>query len=240
MTLENRTIDSKTIENKPIRLLFADDRPFMRLGLRTTIDRLAGIELVAEVASWAETLHLSRQLRPDLALLSDRIREPDAVSVDDLLGQMAQLGVPVLLLAGGTAAAQRNALRDGATALLHELTDHRLLWSAVQLAAAGYLMIKSSAAVPAVATAGRCPAVALTDRESEVLALIAQGLSNAEISGTLMLSANTVKSHVRSVLSKLRLRNRIEAVIYAYDEGLIDRRTAFWSGALKRPEGVAR
>lgn len=202
-----------------IRLLLADHRPFMRLGLRSTLDRLPEVDVVAEVDTWNETQALARRLRPDLLLTNDRIGETDEVTVEEIIAGVLRLGVRVLLLASGTTEAQCNAARDGATGLLHELSDQNLLRSALHLVADGYLLVKAPVETPsAPANGGRIDL--LTDREVEVLTLISRGHSNGEISTILALSDNTVKSHVRNLLIKLGLRNRVEAVIYAYDAGL--------------------
>lgn len=209
-----------------IRLLLADHRPFMRLGIRSTLDRLPEVDVVGEADTWNQTEALTRRLRPDLLLTNDRIGEADEIGADEIIAGILRLDVRVLLLAGGTTEAQYNAARDGATGLLHELSDQRLLHSALHLVADGYLLVKAPAETPAApANAGRIDL--LTDREVEVLTLISRGHSNGEISSILALSDNTVKSHVRNLLIKLGLRNRVEAVIHAYDAGLASKQRLY-------------
>lgn len=215
-----------TQSSERIRLLLADHRPFMRLGLRSTLDGLPEVDVVGEVDSWNETQAMARRLRPDLLLTNDRIGETDEVGVDEIIAGILRLNVRVLLLAGGTTEAQCNAARDGATGLLHELSDEKLLHSALHLVADGYLLVKAPAETPA-APAGGGRIDLLTDREVEVLTLISRGHSNGEISAILALSDNTVKSHVRNLLIKLGLRNRVEAVIYAYDAGLTSKQRLY-------------
>ncbi len=223
-----------------IRLLLADHRPFMRLGLRSTLDRLPEVDVVAETDTWNETQALARRLRPDLLLTNDRIGETNEVTVEEIIAGVLRLGVRMLLLAGGTTEAQCNAARDGATGLLHELSDQNLLRSALHLVADGYLLVKAPVETPVVPVNGSGRLDLLTDREVEVLTLISRGHSNSEISTILALSDNTVKSHVRNLLIKLGLRNRVEAVIYAYDAGLAAKERMYGPHGSQSRAGTAR
>ncbi|WP_406444146.1 response regulator transcription factor [Streptomyces sp. NBC_00631] len=219
----------------PIRVLLVDDRSIARTGIRSVLDEDPGIEVVGEVSDQVSAVEKARELRPHL-LLAGALRVPDAVELVDELSACCGEGRPgVLLMApeGGTGA--RRALRAGVHGVvLHRVTPEQLL-SAIHVVAAGYRIFfdeegpraggdggfSEAGEFPGVTATGTGGFELLTRREREVFRLLAQGLSNTEISAVLVLSENTVKSHVQRLLEKLNLRNRVHAVIHAYRSGLM-------------------
>ncbi|MEU2336824.1 response regulator transcription factor [Streptomyces sp. NPDC006654] len=220
----------------PIRVLLADERSIARTGIRSVLDEDGGIEVVGEVSDRASALVRARELRPDLLLAGALPGAGDAV---ELIGELSACcggrGPGVLLLAHEGGPGARRAFRAGANGVVgHRVTPAQLL-SAIHVVAAGYRIFFDEPA-PSDHGDGRlplapeCPGVPagdergidlLTPREKEVFRLLAQGLSNTEISTVLVLSENTVKSHVQRLLEKLNLRNRVHAVIHAYRTGLV-------------------
>ncbi|MEW2298408.1 response regulator transcription factor [Streptomyces sp. NPDC006655] len=225
-----------TVPGSPIRVLLADDRSIARTGIRSVLDEDGGIEVVGEVSDLAGAVSRARELRPDLLLAGALPGAGDAL---ELVGELSACcggqapGVLLLAPEGGPGA--RRALRAGASGVVgHRVTPEQLL-SAIHVVAAGYRIFFDEPA-PSERGDGRVPPAAefpgvpagderefdlLTRREKEVFGLLAQGLSNTEISAVLVLSENTVKSHVQRLLEKLNLRNRVHAVIHAYRTGLV-------------------
>ncbi|MFE2062589.1 LuxR C-terminal-related transcriptional regulator [Streptomyces sp. NPDC059467] len=222
--------------SSPIRVLLMDDRSIARTGIRSVLDEDGGIEVVAEVSDRASAVGRARELRPHLLLAGALPRPADAAElVDELSACCGARGPGVLLMAHEGGLCVRRAFRAGVKGVvLHRVTPEQLL-SAIHVVAAGYRIFFDERIPPvhgdggfsAAAEFHDIPAAAaagfdlLTRREREVFRLLAQGLSNTEISAVLVLSENTVKSHVQRLLEKLNLRNRVHAVIHAYRTGLM-------------------
>ncbi len=210
-----------------IRVLVADDQPVARAGFRTVLDSAPRIEVVGEAADGEEAVELARRLRPDVVLMDIRMPKLDGIEATRQLP-----GHKVLILTTfGLDEYIVEALRAGASGFLLKDAPVEELIAAVRTVAAGEAQLS-----PAVTrrlldqVAHRLPTTVpvavdglgeLTPREHEVLQLMAGGLSNAEIAAALVVSEATVKTHVSSVLSKLGLRSRIQAVIYAYEAGVV-------------------
>ncbi|GGN09422.1 LuxR C-terminal-related transcriptional regulator [Streptomyces fuscichromogenes] len=221
--------------SSPIRILLVDDRSIARTGIRSVLDEDGGIEVVGEVSDRASAVGKARELRPHL-LLAGALPDPgDAVElVDQLAAYCGGAGPGVLLITHEGGPGARRALRAGVHGVvLHRVTPEQLL-SAIHVVAAGYRIFfdeegprpgggrfPGATEFPGVPAAGAAGFEMLTRREREVFRLLAQGLSNTEISAVLVLSENTVKSHVQRLLEKLHLRNRVHAVIHAYRMGLM-------------------
>ncbi|MFG2958887.1 LuxR C-terminal-related transcriptional regulator [Streptomyces sp. NPDC048291] len=220
----------------PIRVLLADERSIARTGIRSVLDGDGGIEVVGEASDLASAVRKARALRPRLLLAGIL---PDSADAAELVGALSagcgDEGPAVLLMAHEGAPDARAALRAGVHGVvLHRVTAEELL-SAVHVVAAGYRIFfgerdtpgdggdrfPRATEFPGVPAAGTAGFQSLTRREREVFRLLAQGLSNTEISAVLVLSENTVKSHVQRLLEKLNLRNRVHAVIHAYRTGLM-------------------
>ncbi|NBM16036.1 response regulator transcription factor [Streptomyces sp. GC420] len=222
--------------NSPIRVLLVGDRAVARTRIRAVLDEDRSIEAVGEASDGVSAVGLAWDLEPHVLLADAMAHTIDAVDLVDGLGVRCGGRVPgVLLMADEGDTRARRALRAGAKGVvLSSVTPGQLL-SAVHVVAAGYRVLldertlpaRDDDAVPAVASFQEASAVKgtgmglLTRREREVFRLLAQGLSNTEISVALVLSENTVKSHVQRLLDKLDLRNRVHAVIYAYRTGLM-------------------
>jgi DNA-binding NarL/FixJ family response regulator len=210
-----------------IRVLIADDQPVARAGFRTVLEVAPRIEVVGEAVDGQEAVEMSRRLRPDVVLMDIRMPRLDGIEATRMLPDRKVL----ILTTFGLDEYIVEALRAGASGFLLKDAPVDELIAAVRAVAAGEAQLSPAvtrqlldqvahrlpAAVPA--TAGGL--AELTPREHEVLQLIAGGLSNAEIAEALVISEATVKSHVSSVLAKLGLRSRIQAVIYAYEAGVV-------------------
>jgi DNA-binding NarL/FixJ family response regulator len=216
-------------DDETIGVLLADDQALVRDGFRALIDREPDMRVVAEAADGVEAIALTRQHRPDVVLMD--IRMPH---IDGLTATARVLALPeppkVLVLT----TFDRNewiydALRAGASGFLLKDVRGKQLTDAIRTVAAGEALLAPSITrrlieqFVARRPPGR-PAPApgvLTDRESDVLRLLAVGLSNAEIADRLVIGHSTVKTHVNRVLTKLALRDRAQAVVFAYEAGLV-------------------
>lgn len=210
-----------------LRLLIADDQPLMRAGFRAVLEATGEMEVVAEAADGIEAVATARATRPDVVLMDIRMPLLDGL---EAIRQLPNQRILVLTTFGLDEYIVE-ALRAGASGFLTKDVATADLVHAVKVIAAGDALL-----TPAVtrqllalvarrlpAPVGRSPAelAELTDREREVFELLARGMSNAEIAAALVVGEATVKTHVSSVLLKLGLRDRIQAVVLAYETGLI-------------------
>jgi DNA-binding NarL/FixJ family response regulator len=211
-----------------IDVLLADDQALVRDGFRALIDREPDMRVVAEAADGVEAIALTRRHRPDVVLMD--IRMPN---IDGLTATTRVLALPdpprVLVLT----TFDRNewvyeALRAGASGFLLKDVRGGQLTSAIRTVAGGEALLAPSITrrlieqFVARRPAGPQPApTGLTDREAEVLRLLAAGLSNAEIADRLVIGHSTVKTHVTRLLTKLDLRDRAQAVVFAYETGFV-------------------
>jgi DNA-binding NarL/FixJ family response regulator len=209
------------------RVLIADDDHLMRAGLAAVLSSDATIDVVGQAASGAEAVERVARLRPDVVLMDVRMPDLDGIAATRELAARSA-GAKVLIL---TTFEEDEyifgALRAGASGFLLKRTRPEELIAAVHTVAAGDSLLSPSVTrrvIDSVAQGGG-PAPEdprldeLTPREREVLELIAQGLSNAEIAATLVVEESTVKTHVKRVLMKLGLRDRVQAAIFAYQSG---------------------
>ncbi|GAA3345628.1 response regulator transcription factor [Amorphoplanes nipponensis] len=217
---------------RPVRVLLAHDQPMMRSGLRMALTGAGGVAVVGEAGDGVETLALSRRLLPDVVLMDLRLPRLDGLSVTR---SIAGSGLPVRVLILTMDDADEHvtgAVAAGAMGYLCRDVPAEELVAAVRTVAAGgavvapvilaRLLTRLAEALPAPATTAAAPALeTLTDREREVLAHVAKGHSNAEIARALTVSETTVKTHVGHMLTKLGLRDRVQAVVLAYETGLV-------------------
>jgi DNA-binding NarL/FixJ family response regulator len=211
-----------------IRVLLADDQSMVRHGLRMILESDPGITVVAEAADGAQAIDAWRRHKPDVALLDVRMPVQDglaatrAILADDTSTRV------IILTTFDLDEYVFEALRCGASGFLLKNAPAERLVEAVAAVARGDGLLDPAITRGVIerfaTTASVAPATeldALTARERDVLLLVARGLTNAEIAGRLVVSLGTVKSHVASVLAKLGCRDRTQAVIYAYEHGVL-------------------
>jgi len=213
-------------------VLIADDQPLVRVGLRKILDSEPETKVIGEANDGAEAVSETRRLRPDLVLMDIRMPVLDGIEAARRI-VTTQPSTRVLML---TTFALDNyvydALRAGASGFMLKDAPPEEIAAAVQIVARGDALlaptitravIEEFARQQPPATAPRPPALDdLTPREQEVLDLLAHGLSNPEICRRLVISEATTKTHVAHILQKLDLRDRVQAVIYAYETGLVE------------------
>jgi DNA-binding NarL/FixJ family response regulator len=214
-----------------LRVVIADDQALVRAGFRMILDAQDDIAVVAEARDGHEACAAWRRLRPDVILMDIRMPEMDGLEATRRIMAVGGDGCRVVILTTFDLDEYvYAALRAGASGfLLKDVTPEHLI-AAVRLVAASDALLAPSItrrlverfAGPSVAPSGSHQALAtLTPREGDVLKLIARGLSNAEIATALVLSEATVKTHVARILPKLGLRDRVQAVVFAYESGLV-------------------
>ena len=215
-----------------IRVLIADDHELMRGGLRGMLDAQEDIEVVGEAGHRAEAVDEALPLRP--AVLSIDIRLPDVDGIEATRRLQAHAGAPRILVLTTFDLDEYvwEALRAGAGGFMLKDAPPRQLAEAVRTVAAGESLLAPAVTrrmverfvrtPPAGGAAQRERFAELTERELEVLTLVARGRSNGEIADELYLSEATVKTHVTHILGKLGLRDRVQAVVLAYETGLVE------------------
>lgn len=229
-----------------IRVLLADDQPLVRTGFSMILSVEADIEVVGQAGNGQQAVQLARELHPDVTLMDVQMPLMDGVAATAEL-VAAGLGRVVMLTTFDRDDYLFDALAAGASGFLLKNVEPERLVEAIHAVVEGHALlspevttrviarmaaqgggplrpdaaaaIRPSAAAPAPPVAP--PHTELTVRENEVLVLLAQGLSNAEIAGRLFVGEATVKTHVSNVLAKLGLRDRVQAVVWAYQHGLV-------------------
>jgi DNA-binding NarL/FixJ family response regulator len=213
-----------------IRAVIADDQAVVRAGLRMILEAQEDIEVVGEAADGIEALDLVRTLAPDVVLMDIRMPNIDGIEATRRVAHTGAATHVLILTTYGLDEYVYDALKAGASGFLVKTDPPARLIDAVRVVAAGEALLAPEITrrlVDRFVTGVRPGAAAapelaeLTVREREVLGLIARGLSNAEIAAQLVVSDGTVKTHVARVLSKLGLRDRVQAVVYAYECGLV-------------------
>ncbi|MFI6735925.1 response regulator [Nonomuraea sp. NPDC050451] len=214
-----------------VRVVVADDQELVRAGFSMILDAQPDIEVVAEAGDGEQAVAAVREHRPDLLLLDIRMPVMDGIEAARIV--CAESGCRVLMLTTFDLDDYvYDALRAGASGFLLKDVRRDDLIHAVRVVAAGESLLAPSVTTKLIAEftsrAAARPAVppserlaVLTAREQETLRMIARGLSNAEIAQAMVVSEHTVKTHVSNVLTKLGLRDRVQAVIAAYENGLI-------------------
>jgi len=213
-----------------IRVLIADDQPLIRTGLRTLLGAQDGIEVVGEASTGAGAVTESARLAPDVVMMDIRMPGTDGIQATARVIRQPTAPRVLVLTTYDIDEYVYDALGAGASGFLLKDARPEELVDGVRVIAAGDALLAPAVTrrlIEAFVTGAHARVRrhdarldALTEREREVLGLLAQGMSNAEISAALHVSGNTTKTHVARILAKLDLRDRVHAVIFAYQSGL--------------------
>ncbi|MEE1842036.1 response regulator transcription factor [Streptomyces sp. NPDC007076] len=212
--------------DKIIRVLLVDDHQVVRRGLRTFLEIQDDIEVVGEAADGAEGVARTEELRPDVVLMDIKMPGTDGI---EALRRLRELENPAKVLIVTSFTEQRTvvpALRAGASGYVYKDVDPDALAGAIRSVHAGHVLLQPEVAGALLAQeepgSGTGRGSTLTEREREVLGLIADGRSNREIARALVLSEKTVKTHVSNILMKLDLSDRTQAALWAVRHGAAD------------------
>ncbi|MET7620620.1 response regulator transcription factor [Streptomyces sp. NPDC005408] len=210
--------------DKTIRVLLVDDHQVVRRGLRTFLEVQDDIEVVGEAADGAEGVARAEELKPDVVLMDVKMPGTDGI---DALRKLRELANPAKVLIVTSFTEQRTvvpALRAGASGYVYKDVDPEALAGAIRSVHAGHVLLQPEVAGALLSqddpSSGTGRGTTLTEREREVLGLIADGRSNREIARALVLSEKTVKTHVSNILMKLDLADRTQAALWAVRHGL--------------------
>ncbi|MDP9404673.1 MAG: response regulator transcription factor [Actinomycetota bacterium] len=217
-----------------IRVLIADDQALFRRGLHVVLDTEDGIEVVAEAENGEEAVERARELAPDVVLMDVRMPRLDGIEATRRVRSEVPTTKIIMLTVSDEEDDLYEAIKAGANGyLLKEISVEEVAESVravmqgqslLSPSMASKLLNEFNALVKRAEGKQQFDGPVLTNRELEVLRLVAKGMSNREIATELYISENTVKNHVRNILEKLHLHNRMEAVIYAVKERLLDLR----------------
>jgi len=206
---------------EPIRLLIVDDHPVVRDGLRGMFAGVADVQVVGEAANGAEAVVQAERLRPDVVLMDLRMPEMDGVTA---IRRLAERGLPARVLVLTTYDTDRDvlpAIEAGATGYLLKDAPRDELFRAVRAAARGEAVLSPAVATRLLGQVREPAREPLSQRELEVLGLIARGATNREAAGKLFISEATVKTHLLHVYAKLGVKDRAAAVAVAFERGLL-------------------
>ncbi len=212
-----------------ISVLIADDQAVVRAGLRMIIEAQDDLAVAAEAANGAEAAEMVRTLAPDVALMDIRMPDVDGIEATRRIAESGSATRVLVLTTYGLDENVYDALRAGASGFLVKTDPPERLVDAIRVVAAGEALLAPEVTrrlidrFVAAARPGDPPRelASLTARELDVLKLVARGRSNAEIAAVLYVSEGTVKTNVGRILSKLDLRDRTQAVVYAYENGIV-------------------
>lgn len=212
-----------------VRILVADDQPLVRAGIRRVIEADPTLSVVAEASDGHEAVALVRAFDPDVVLMDIRMPILDGIEATRRLVEDGTNARIIVLTTFGLDEYVLGALRAGASGFLLKEARPEEILEAIRIVAAGDALIAPAVTRAVIEELGRRPARAelvvrleqLTPREREVLGLLARGLSNAEIAAELVVGEGTVKTHVAHVLAKLGVRDRVQAVVFAYESGAV-------------------
>jgi DNA-binding NarL/FixJ family response regulator len=221
-------------DTQPITVLLVDDQPLLRMGFRLILEGEDDLHIVGEASDGAEAVRLVRELNPEVVLMDVRMPVLDGIEATRAITASGASARIIILTTFDVDEYAFAGLQAGASAFLLKDVAPSELISAVRVVASGDAVVAPritqrlletyvrGAAMPAAAAARQDPLIGdLTPREKEMLGAMAEGLSNAEIAHRYFLSEATVKTHVRRILTKLHLRDRVQAVVYAYETGLV-------------------
>jgi DNA-binding NarL/FixJ family response regulator len=214
-----------------IRVLLCDDQALVRSGFRMILDAREDLQVIGEADDGLEVIERARELDPDVILMDVRMPNVDGVEATRRLVEAGSRARILILTTFDLDEYVYKALRSGASGFLLKDVQPAQLVDAIRVVAAGEALLAPSVTrrlldrfadtLPGEEAKPPTALESLTERELEVLKLLAGGLSNAELAEQLFLSETTVKSHISSVLRKLDLRDRVQAVVLAYEAGLV-------------------
>lgn len=214
-----------------IGVVIADDQELVRTGLAMILDAQPGIEVLGQAVDGRQAVEMARELRPDVCLFDIRMPELDGLEATRLLAgpDVADPMAIVIITTFDLDEYVHGALKAGARGFLLKDAGPELLVQAIHAAANGDALIAPNVTARLLEKFAQVgsgiepaqPKWPLTDREEEVLATVAQGLTNAEIAETLHISLSTVKAHLSSLMTKLGARNRVELAIWAHETGRV-------------------
>jgi DNA-binding NarL/FixJ family response regulator len=212
------------------RVLLADDQALVRQGFRLILELEQDIEVVGEAADGRQALSLTRELEPDVVVMDIRMPELDGIEATRRLQASGSQTRVLILTTFDLSEYVYEAMRAGASGFLLKDVPGDQLVAAIRTVAAGDALLAPALTRRLIEHYVRRPPPdaapprgldQLTERETEVLTLLARGLSNSEIATALFLGEATIKTHVGRILQKLRLHNRVQAVVYAYESRLV-------------------
>ena len=205
----------------PIRLVIADDHPVVRAGLKGMLMSQADFAVVGEASNGLEAVELTERLRPDVVIMDLRMAQMDGTTAIGRIRQR-QRGVPILVLTTYESDVDiRRAIEAGATGYLLKDASREQLFAAVRTVAQGKAVFSSEVATRLVRHMQMPASDVLSERELEVLVLVARGASNKEVGRGLRISEATVKSHLLRIFRKLGVEDRTAAVMVAMEKGLL-------------------
>ena len=222
--------------SEAIRVLIADDHTLLRRGLAVVLDTEDDIEVVGEASNGAEALHKAEELAPDVVILDVRMPDTDGLTACAAIKRSVPGAKVIMLTSSDEESDLYEAVKSGASGYLLKSVLPHTIPDALRAVQRGESQVSPSMAAKlmtgfaalargadaAPAADPVAPAPKLTDREMEVLKLVATGRNNREIAKELFITENTVKNHVRNILEKLNLHSRMEAVVYAVREKLLE------------------
>lgn len=216
--------------DQTIRVLICDDHAVFRRGLVMVLESELGIEVVAEASDGEDVIALAKETAPDVILMDVRMPKSSGIEATRAIVAAAPTVRVLMLTVSDEEEDLYEAIKAGANGYLLKEISIEEVADAIRAVAAGQSLISPPMASKllsefnnlAKAAAAKVTAPKLSDRELQVLKLVAQGMSNREVAEQLFISENTVKNHVRNILEKLQLHSRMEAVVYAVREKLLD------------------
>jgi len=211
-----------------IRVALVDDDALIREGLRMILEQAGDIEVVATGGDGRQAVRIAREIRPDVMLIDIRMPNLDGIEATRQITAEAEPPRIIILTTFELDEYVFQALRAGASGFLLKRTEPERMVDAVRVVAAGEALLSPSVTRRLIDEFGKRPASVsperlseLTEREREVLLCIARGLSNKELAQQLVIADNTVKTHVKRILTKLGARDRAQAIVIAYESGLM-------------------
>jgi ribosomal subunit interface protein len=231
-TADTGKVDGAETGSEKLRVLVCDDHALFRRGLKMVLDEEPDLELVGEASDGAEVVVRAQELMPDVILMDVRMPKRSGIeAAGEIKDSLPHVKILMLTISDDEADLYE-AIKAGASGYLlkeipiEEVADAiRSVWagqSRISPSMASKLLTEFAAMSKSSDQKPQMPAPRLTDREMEVLRLVAQGLNNRDIAGKLFISENTVKNHIRNILEKLHLHSRMEAVVYAVREKMIE------------------